>query len=98
MTREEWKVLVIEWIASGQSAAEFAKSRDIRPKQLSWWKWRLTTDGEDLQRPLPVPFVELTFETATAAPVVHERIELEVGRVQVRLPDDFQAGTLAYSA
>ena len=95
MTRKEWKRLVIDWLASGRSCTEYCAGRGIKPKQLSWWKWRFTTDGENLERPLPVPFVELEFTQVAAPRRTNERIELEVGRIQVSVPDDFMPDTLA---
>ena len=95
MTREEWKELVIEWLASGQSCSDYCASRGIKHTLLGWWKWRLTKDGESLERPLPVPFVELEMTRVASRQRPNERIELEVGRIHVSVPDDFMADTLA---
>jgi len=37
--------LVQAWERSGQSASRFAASRDISPKTLYWWRWRLGSRG-----------------------------------------------------
>lgn len=40
-TAKEWSRIVAAWKKSGQPVAEFAASRDIAPRTLTWWKWRL---------------------------------------------------------
>jgi transposase len=40
-TARAWARLVAAWQKSGKSADEFAASRGIAPRTLTWWRWRL---------------------------------------------------------
>lgn len=49
----EWARLVEAWKKSGETAAEFAATRGVKPGTLTWWKWKLTSrtaaPAEDLR-------------------------------------------------
>lgn len=95
MSREQWRRLVIEWMASGMSSSEFCKPRGLNHKLLGWWKWKLTSDNEDLDPKLPVPFVEVAVTSSGTQAAPRERIELDFADVHMSIPDDFAADTLA---
>ena len=40
-TAKEWSRIVAAWKKSGRPVDEFAASRGIAPRTLTWWKWRL---------------------------------------------------------
>jgi hypothetical protein len=96
--REAWAKRIERWKDSGLTAAEFASETGINAHSLSWWKWRLGTEGQpDAPRrrprrkaqPRPLTFVEL------AAPVRSEALEvvLASGRC-IRVPVGFDTATL----
>jgi len=97
-TREFWKKHVEAWRASGESCAGYCRRAGLKPKALSWWKWRLGADGElddlaDEAEPdedkLPHPFVEVM------SVAVDDRFVLEVGAITIRVPANFEADALA---
>lgn len=45
-TRDEWRARVRGWKASGLTAQAFAAREGISAATLSWWRWRLSRDGE----------------------------------------------------
>jgi hypothetical protein len=99
-SREEWLERVRAWTASGLSGAEFVRRRGLNAQTLSWWRWRLRQDGERLEPvskgDAPLALVEVTPALHGVWPRVEaDRIELEVSGVQVRVPDGFEAATLA---
>jgi hypothetical protein len=101
-TREEWAARVRAWEASGLSCAEFARRGKIHAGTLTWWRWKLATEGGRRRRArrrradAPLRFVEIpSGETDSIAGSGPSGIELEVGRVRVRLPDQFRPETLA---
>lgn len=85
------------WVRSGRSAQEYAARRRIHPATLSWWRWRLQQEGEDLER-LPVrveDFVELAPALEGAAVrALEARIELTVRGIAVQVPNGFDGVTL----
>jgi hypothetical protein len=104
--RAQWLQRVRRWKASGLTCKEFSKRERIKPRTLSWWAWRLRSDGESVDRkpsgkkkrrakqPEHAPkSAELAF--VELMPVASdERIEIEVGDVTVRVPKDFDVETL----
>ena len=40
---QTWARLIDAWKKSGQTADEFAATRGVAPRTLTWWKWRLAT-------------------------------------------------------
>ena len=65
----EWARLVEAWKKSGETAAEFAATRGVKPGTLTWWKWNLTSrtaaPAEDL-RLVAVEIVPAATAPATA--------------------------------
>lgn len=51
-TRSEWIERVKRWDRSGLDAAEFAQREGVKPKRLSWWRWKLGC-SEPSPRPEP---------------------------------------------
>jgi hypothetical protein len=101
-TREEWAERVRAWEASGLSCAEFARRAKLHAGTLTWWRWRLATESGGRRRArrrrsdAPLRFVEIPSpETASAAREGERGIELEVGRVRLRVPEQFRPETLA---
>lgn len=43
----EWRELVAEWKASGQSSEEFAATRKVTEKTLRWWETTFRTGRHD---------------------------------------------------
>ena len=38
---DEWRVIVEEWLASGQSKEVYARMLGVSPITLGWWRWKL---------------------------------------------------------
>ena len=60
-TRATWAARVARWTSSGLTAAAFAARERINPRTLTYWRWRLRTDGA-AGLPTPIrgaPFVEV---------------------------------------
>ncbi len=45
VSRETWSKRVERWKDSGLTAAEYAAEAGINAHSLSWWKWRLGSNG-----------------------------------------------------
>jgi hypothetical protein len=73
--------LVSEWRASGLTAQEYATSRGVNARTLSWWKWKLRTRHEQT-------FLEVVV-TAPAPPPPD--LVVEFGELRVRVPSGFDA-------
>jgi hypothetical protein len=104
-SRTEWLDRVRGWVASGLPCREYASSLGINPRTLSWWRWKLERDGEDVcsspphvGRSLRPTFVELD-QPQPVGWEISDRpglsIELVVGETIVRLPDGFEGESLA---
>lgn len=74
----EWRELVREWRASGQTRRVFAAARGVHQQTLSWWAWRLGSGATSRVRP-PADFVEVVDAPAPSVAV----FVLEVGGVRV---------------
>ena len=103
-SRAEWLDRVRDWKAGGLSRREYASSAGINPSTLSWWKWKLSREGEDLtpnrrkaKRSLPASFVELELPEP-AEPETSRRpdpaIELVCRETIIRLPAGFDGSRL----
>lgn len=91
-SREERGRQVRDWLASGESAEQFARRLRIQPSTLTWWRWKLQSDGESLSRTQATPqFLEIT---APMDGPGEARIELRVDDVCVFVPAGFDAKTL----
>lgn len=90
-TRAEWMERVRRCERSGLDLAEFARREGIKPKQLSWWRWRLRTSDERTATPefLPVRVVSAAPQPATT-PI---EIALPNGRL-IRVRSGFDPATL----
>jgi hypothetical protein len=103
-TRDQWRERVEAWRASGLTRAQFARKVKVHPGTLTWWQWKLASEEADrrgAQRQPEQPESRLAFveigsrAIAAVAESLEGRIELEVGRVTLRVPDQFRAETLA---
>jgi transposase len=61
----EWARLVEAWKKSGETAADFAATRGIKPGTLTWWKWKLASRTAAPAEELRLVAVEIA-PTATA--------------------------------
>ena len=83
--------------------AQFARRERIRPETLSWWRWKLASEGGGRRRARvqrvraesELAFVEVASRAASVLGSGETRIELEMGRVTLRVPDRFSPETLA---
>lgn len=48
---KEWARLIRELERSGQTPRAFARARGIRPETLTWWRWRLRSEGKQAAGP-----------------------------------------------
>lgn len=87
----EWRELVREWRASGQTRRAFASAWGVHPQTLSWWAWRLGSAGKG--RPSSSPrFAEVV---VTDVPLPSTPVfVLEVGAVRIHVPGGFDDGEL----
>jgi hypothetical protein len=78
-SREEWRVLVREWKASGSTAKEFARMRELGVTNLFYW-------SSTLKREAAPTRVAALLPVHLPAPVHESRAELElaVGPMRVR--------------
>ena len=67
----EWARLVEAWKKSGETAADFAATRGIKPGTLTWWKWKLASRTAAPAEELRLVAVEIA-PTATAPATVTE--------------------------
>ncbi len=61
-----WSRLVAAWNKSGKSADEFAASRGIAPRTLTWWRWRLASQSVS---PAPKPLRLVSVHVEPSPPV-----------------------------
>jgi hypothetical protein len=50
----EWRREVAAWKRSGQTAREYAASRDLSEDTLTWWNWRLKRQRRDSMPAAPL--------------------------------------------
>ena len=62
-TRGEWAARVARWERSGLTRAQFAARERIKPRTLSFWKWKLRAAGTASPAAQAVRFVELVGTT-----------------------------------
>lgn len=88
--REYWADQVRRWRGSGKTCATFARDAGVNPKTLSWWARKLDEEHDSGAAPVQteLPFIELMPITIDA------RIELELGDITIRVPNDFDGETL----
>jgi transposase-like protein len=97
ISREKRLEQVRRWQASGLSAAEFGRKHGIPSGTLSWWQWKLRSEGMPLRRwPERLPgFVEIPALPVEPGPPAREGLELELAGVTLRIPADFDDKTLS---
>ena len=44
--RSFWREAVREWQAGGLSRADYCARAGLKPSTLTWWKWKLTAEGD----------------------------------------------------
>jgi len=104
LTRDDRLRQVRAWLASGESAERYGRRIGVKPSTLSWWRWKLRSEGVSFTTKAPrkrrspsrpLPFVELTPAAggAAAAPLPH--LELRVDDVTLAVPAGFDDQTLA---
>ena len=107
--RQERLRQVREWKASGLTTAEFAEREGLKPRTLTWWAWKLKSEGESLterccakgrneQAGPALEFVEIEPVTGPttdpASPMGSPGLELKIRDVTVCVPDHFKSTTL----
>ena len=76
---EEWRRVVAEYEASGETARAFAEPRGLTASALGYWRRRLARDADvTTSSSLAVSFVEVRPETCAAA-----RYEIALGNGRV---------------
>lgn len=98
-SRDRRLAQVQSWLASGLSCEEYARQAGINANTLSWWRWKLRSEGVKLEgsrQPRAAErFVEITEALVTeASRSTEDRIEWVLGDVTVRIPDRFATDTL----
>lgn len=104
LTRGDRLRQIRAWVASGESAERYGRRIGAKPSTLSWWRWKLRSEGVSLaarsprkRRPpkLPLAFVEVTPPPRDAAAEPTPRLELEIDDVKIAIPEGFDHPTLA---
>lgn len=95
-TEATWRKRVDGWIASGQTCKEYAARIRVNPHTLGWWKWRLHAAQADArgQGSGTAGFVEVTQEVTASMMNEAGVLELEVGRVVLRIRGHVEADML----
>lgn len=95
-TEATWRKRVDGWIASGQTCKEYAARIRVNPHTLGWWKWRLHAAQADAcsRSTGDAGFVEVTQEVAASLTNEAGVLELEVGRVVLRIRGHVEADML----
>ena len=95
-TEDIWRVRVREWRESGQTAADFARSRGFSMASLRTWSSRLgpSLASEPASEPAP-GFVRLVPREAPTAPIEASTVVVEVGSARIRVTPGFDAALLA---
>lgn len=78
----DWKAVIADWKSSGLSQSEYCKRSGIIVSRFVYWKRKL----EDKQ----VSQAQFVTVSATNTP-----IELEIGKVKLKLPVEMQSESLA---
>ena len=85
-TESLWRERVDAWRASGETAAQFAKTHSLSPATLRWWSSRLgPSDAPRFVRLVP---------RAAASPATPELL-VEVGGARIRVAAGFDPTLLA---
>jgi transposase-like protein len=90
--REEWRRLLAEWDASGESAVGFAGRIGVSTQTLYRWRTAL----EDVSRRATAASLARIVEVRPAIPPIDDRFELRlVGGPSVAVPASFDEAALA---
>ena len=89
-TSEEWRLLVEDWIASGQGCEEWAAPRGILASTLGWWRWKLGMGT--VRAAEPTRFLDVVVREPGPPPAPD--LVVEVGALRVRVPVGFDAREL----
>ena len=102
--RAEWSKRVERWRDSGLSAKEFAAETGLKASTLSYWKWRLKSEGKPAPRSAslvkttarkPPQEQSLSFVEVARSAIAASRFEVELAHgVVVRVPMDFDSEAL----
>ena len=91
--REFWKGLVGE-VQQGARLADVARRYGVQPRTLSWWRWKLRSEGSQVARFLPV----VTREPAAAAAPRVVQLRISDVSIRVRTGTDVAPGTKIFLA
>jgi transposase-like protein len=84
------------WRRSGQSSRAYAARAGLNANTLLYWSWQLRREGakpDESPAPRAFDFVELP-SSVSSSDRASPAIELETGRVLLRVSDGFDAETL----
>ena len=88
-TRSAWRRRLSKWKRSGLSIPEFARREGLNPSTLSWWKWKLGSEGHATD----VDFVELVPAPVSLVSAAAIEVSCPTGHV-VRVPAGTDSATL----
>ncbi|MFY0535263.1 IS66 family insertion sequence element accessory protein TnpA [Nannocystis pusilla] len=92
-TQERWQAHVTAWASSGLSCKDYAARAGVNPRTLTWWKSKLASVGA--AGPAPASFVEVTEQPTAPASSEVGMIELDVGRIRIRVRGRVESEALA---
>ena len=102
--RVEWTKRVERWRDSGLSAKEFAAETGLKASTLSYWKWRLKSEGKPAPRSTSLATTtarkkaqgqSLSFVEVARGAIATSRFDVELRHgVVVRVPMDFDTEAL----
>lgn len=78
----KWEIVISDWDSSGLSRREYCKRSGIKEHQLSYWQAKLLRPKTE----------EAKFVSVSN---VSSYIELEIGKVKLKLPSDFSSKQIA---
>jgi hypothetical protein len=83
-SREQWAAVIEELGASGESAQGFCRRRGIRPRTLSWWKWKLGSSPHRSSSDAAIRLLRVAVSPDPARTVVGS-VVIEVADVRVHV-------------
>lgn len=95
-TADEWRVIVAEWLASGRSKEDYARSLGVNPVTLGWWQWKLGLGRSATEASAGEPgFAEVVLVERDEEPVVHAPdFVVELRDIRVRVSPGFHGPEL----
>lgn len=94
---DEWRGIVAEWLASGRSTEDYARSLGVNPTTLGWWRWKLGQPSSGASAIADEPgFAEVVVVDRDEEPVVHHAPDfiIELGDLRVRVAPGFHGPEL----